>query len=136
VPGQAYRISAAALQSETRWDGPLRQRLFRYLVVHGRQMAQAVACSGLHPIPHRCARWLLMTHDRVEGDTFPLTHEFLATMLGVRRSSVSEILLPLAREGLIRNGRGEVTIMDRVGLEERSCECYQTMKEEFDRLWG
>jgi Mn-dependent DtxR family transcriptional regulator len=76
----------------------------------------------------------LVTHDRVDGDTFPLTHEFLATMLGVRRSSVSEILQPLARQGLIRNGRGQVTILDRPGLENLSCECYRAVKTEFERL--
>jgi CRP-like cAMP-binding protein len=132
VPGAAYRMSAEVLQVETRRDSPLRRVLFRYLSAHLRQLAQGVACGGLHPIIQRCARWLLTTHDRVEGDTFPLTHEFLSTMLGVRRSSVSEILQPLARQGLIRNGRGEITIVDRAGLEALSCECYRTIKEEFD----
>ncbi len=134
LPGMAYRMAVTTLRAETRWDSPLRQVLFRYLAAYTRQLAQSVACSGLHPIPQRCARWLLATHDRVESDTFPLTHEYLATMLGVRRSSVSEILQPLARQGLIQNGRGEVTILDRVGLEARSCECYRAVKEEFDRL--
>jgi CRP-like cAMP-binding protein len=134
VPGTAYRMPAAVLRAETRWESPLRRVLNRYLAAHLRQLAQAVACSGLHAIPQRCARWLLMTHDRVEGDSFPLTHEFLATMLGVRRSSVSEILQPLARQGLIRNGRGQVTILDRAGLEALSCECYRAVKDEMERL--
>jgi CRP-like cAMP-binding protein len=136
VPGAAYRMSADVLQTETRRDSPLRRVLFRYLSASLRQLAQGVACSGLHPITQRCARWLLTTHDRVQGDTFPLTHEFLSTMLGVRRSSVSEILQPLARQGLIRNGRGAITILDRMGLEALSCECYRTVKEEFDTLLG
>jgi CRP-like cAMP-binding protein len=136
VPGAAYRISAEVLQAETRRDSPLRRLLFRYLSACLRQLAQGVACSGLHPITQRCARWLLTTHDRVQGDTFPLTHEFLSTMLGVRRSSVSEILQPLARQGLISNGRGQITILDPAGLEALSCECYRTIKEEFDSLLG
>jgi CRP-like cAMP-binding protein len=136
VPGTAYRLPADALQAETRRDSPLRRALFRYLSAHMRQLAQGVACSGLHPITQRCARWLLTTHDRVDGETFPLTHEFLSTMLGVRRSSVSEILQPLARQGLIQNGRGEITILDRAGLEALSCECYRTIKDEFDNLLG
>jgi CRP-like cAMP-binding protein len=136
VPGTAYRMSADVLLAETRRDSPLRRLLLRYLSAHLRQMAQGVACSGLHPITQRCARWLLTTHDRVEGDTFPLTHEFLSTMLGVRRSSVSEILQPLARQGLIHNGRGEITILDREELEALSCECYRTLKDDFDNLVG
>jgi CRP-like cAMP-binding protein len=136
VPGAAYRMSAEVLQTETRRDGPLRRVLFRYLSACLRQLAQGVACSGLHPITQRCARWLLTTHDRAQGNTFPMTHEFLSTMLGVRRSSVSEILHPLARKGLIRNGRGEITILDPAGLEALSCECYRTIKEDLDRLLG
>jgi CRP-like cAMP-binding protein len=134
VPGTAYRMPSAVLRAEVHWDSPLRQVLLRYVAAHLRQMAQGVACSGLHPIPQRCVRWLLMTHDRVDSDTFPLTHEFLATMLGVRRSSVSEILQPLTRQGLIRNGRGQVTILDRQGLEALSCECYRAVREEVERL--
>jgi CRP-like cAMP-binding protein len=100
------------------------------------QVSQAVACNGLHSVHQRCCRWLLMTRDRAHSDVFPMTHEFLAEMLGVRRSTVSEVLEPFQEEGLIRYSRGKFTILDRKGLEAGSCECYRRINEEFQRLFG
>lgn len=82
----------------------------------------------------RCARWLLMTHDRVRADSFPLTQEFLGQMLAVRRASVNEVASELQEQGLIRYHRGVIEIVDRERLEELACECYQIIKEEFDRF--
>lgn len=134
VEGHALRLRAGVLIDETNRDSPLRRLLLLYNVAFLMQVAQSVACNGLHTVPQRCCRWLLMSHDRVQTDEFPLTHEFLAQMLGVQRSSVSEVLQPLQEEGLLRYRRGRMTILDRERLEAASCECYRTVKEEFDRL--
>jgi CRP-like cAMP-binding protein len=95
---------------------------------------QSTACNGLHSVEERCARWLLMTHDRVEGDAFPLTHEFLGYMLGVRRPTVSLVLGTLDKAGVIRNGSKRITVVNRDRLEQTSCECYQVVQRAFDRL--
>jgi hypothetical protein len=88
----------------------------------------------LHEVQERCARWLLQTHDRVDGDSFPLTHEFLSQMLGVHRPTVSVAASMLQKAGLIEYTRGEITIVDRKGLGGASCSCYGIVKEEYDRL--
>jgi hypothetical protein len=98
------------------------------------QISQCVACNGLHVIVKRCCRWLLMTHDRVAGDDLALTHEFLSYMLGVRRSSVTEVLQSLRQQGLIGNSLGQISVINRAGLEELACECYQAVRDEYDRL--
>jgi CRP-like cAMP-binding protein len=134
LAGDAWRIRTETLRNEIRHDGPLRELLLRYHAALTIQISQSVACNGLHSVQERCCRWLLMTHDRMESDTFPLTHEFLGIMLGVRRSSISEVLHPLGQQGLIRSKRGEITILDRAGLERKSCECYRKVTEEFHRL--
>jgi CRP-like cAMP-binding protein len=100
------------------------------------QVAQASACNRMHPADERCARWLLMTHDRVGQDEFELTQEFLAQMLGVRRATVSEVANALQSEGIIRYSRGSMTILNREALAERSCECYRVIREEYERLLG
>jgi CRP-like cAMP-binding protein len=106
------------------------QSAFTAQVLHG------LACNGLHSVRQRCCRWLLMTHDRVPGDSFLLTHELLAMMLGVRRASVSEVLRPLQKQGLIRSRHGTIAVLDRDRLEAASCECYRSVEEEFARLLG
>ncbi|HEV2460598.1 MAG TPA: helix-turn-helix domain-containing protein [Ktedonobacterales bacterium] len=98
------------------------------------QIAQGVACNRLHSVEQRAARWLLTTRDRVGGPTFPLTQEFLAQMLGVRRASVSEVASTLQGEGLITYTRGIITILDPAGLERRACECYRIIRDVFDRM--
>jgi CRP-like cAMP-binding protein len=134
VPGEVLRIELNYLQKLALQDGPLRDILFSYQAAFMQQVAQSVACNGTHVLEERCCRWLLMTHDRVDGDEFELTHEFLAAMLGVRRSSVSESLLALKEKGLIEYGRGKISILNRHGMEENACECYQTVRDEYDRL--
>jgi CRP-like cAMP-binding protein len=95
-----------------------------------------VACNRLHTLDERCARWLLMTHDRVEGDRFELTHEFLSLMLGVRRAGVSVAMGTLQAAGIIVYARGRITILDRARLEEASCGCYHITRTQLDRLLG
>jgi CRP-like cAMP-binding protein len=136
VSGEALRLSAEALKEQTSRDSPLRRLLALYHTAFLAQVSQAVACNGLHTLHQRCCRWLLMTQDRAHSDVFPMTHEFLAQMLGVRRSSVSEVLEPLQEEGLIRYKRGKFTVLDGNGLKAGSCECYRRINEEFERLFG
>src|SRR3712207_2878595 len=99
-------------------------------------MAWWVACNRAHVIEQRMARWLLMCHDRVLGEEFLLTHEFLSQMMGVRRASVTEAAGVFQDEGLINYSRGHITIIDRAGLEARTCECYWVVTREWDRLLG
>jgi len=136
VAGQALRMDADAFKREAGKDGPLRRLLLRYNKAYLMQISQSVACNGLHAIQQRCCRWLLITLDRMESNVVPLTHEFLAIMLGVRRSSVTEVIRPLHQQGLVKNSRGAIMILDRAGLEKLSCECYRKVKNEFDRLLG
>ena len=113
----------------------MRRLLILYHTAFQIQVSQAVACNGLHSVHQRCCRWLLMTQDRAHSNVFPMTHEFLAEMLGVRRSTVSEVLEPFQAEGLIRYSRGKCTVLDREGLKDRACECYRRVNEEFARLF-
>ena len=136
VPGDALRITAAAFTEEIKRNGPLVRVLNRYTQALFNQVAQTTACNRVHLVEQRCARWLLQTHDRVGSDQFFLTQEFLAQMLGVRRSGVSAAAGLLQKAGLIRYARGRITILDRPGLESAACECYGVIKREFDRLLG
>ena len=108
VPGEAVRMAEDVLRDEVSRDSPLRQVLVLYHTAFLAQVSQAVACNGLHSVHQRCCRWLLMTQDRAHSDVFPMTHEFLAEMLGVRRSTVSEVLEPFQEKGLIRYSQGEM----------------------------
>ena len=110
--------------------------MLRYAHAFFNQVAQSAACNHFHSLEQRCCRWLLMTHDRMHADEFLLTQEFLAMMLGVQRTGVTAAAGALQRAGLIRYKRGNVTIIDRRGLQRRSCECYGVSKMEFDRLLG
>src|ERR1700738_2705687 len=136
VPGEALRMAEDVLREEVSRDSPLRRLLVLYHTAFLTQVSQAVACNGLHSVHQRCCRWLLMTQDRAHSDVFPMTHELLAEMLGVRRSTVSEVLEPLKEQGLIRYSRGKLTVLDQQGLKAGSCECYRRINEEFDRLFG
>ena len=137
VPGAALRIKANVFKEKAAQDSPFRRLLYLYHSAFLTQLSYSVACNGLHHVRQRCCRWLLMTQDRAHGDkVIPLTHEFLGFMLGVRRSTVTDILQPLQEEGIIRNGRGEITILDRSRMEAECCECYRQTNEEYDRLLG
>jgi CRP-like cAMP-binding protein len=136
IAGEAYRADAAALIAAADEDPEFRTAILRYQSVFLTQAMQTAACNGLHSVMQRCCRWLLMSQDRVNADTFPLTHEFLAIMLGVRRASVTEVLGPLQERGWIQSNRGEITVLDRPGLESGSCECYRVITDELKRLAG
>lgn len=135
VAGEAKRIPAAVFAKATKERPTLRRIMNRYTQAFLVQVSQTAACNRVHKLEERCARWLLMTHDRVDGsDSFSITHQFLAFMLGVRRSGVTIAAGELQEAGLIRYTRGTVTVTDRTGLEEASCSCYGIVKEHFDRL--
>jgi CRP-like cAMP-binding protein len=134
VQGHALRMDAKLLATECSSESPFKNLLIKYHMAFMTQVSQSVACNGLHSIHQRCCRWLLITHDRVEGMEFYLTHEYLAMMLGVRRASVSLVLHPLQERKLIRSGRGKITVLDRKGLEIAACECYQIVRDEFARI--
>jgi hypothetical protein len=136
LPGEASRLRISVLRAEFDRDERLRMLLLRYSQLLMGQIAQGSGCNRIHPIEGRCARWLLSTHDRVEGDQFPLTQDFMALMLGVRRAGVSVAQHALQQDGLIHYTRGQVTILDRTGLEEVACECYGVIRERFDRFFA
>ena len=136
ISGEALRIPADTFKEAFGTMEPFRNVLQLYTQALFMLTAQTAACNRVHDIAQRCARWLLITHDRVETDRFPLTQEFLADMLGVRRAGVSEVASALQREGLIQYSRGVITVLDRSGLEARSCECYQIIRQEFERSFG
>jgi CRP-like cAMP-binding protein len=136
VPGSGLRMSAATFGRELEQSASMRRVMLHYAHAFFNQVAQSAACNQLHSLRKRCCRWLLMTHDRMNANEFLLTQEFLAMMLGVQRSGVSTAAGMLQRAGLIRYSRGNVTILDRAGLEHQSCECYGIAKMEFDRLLG
>ncbi|HKZ04721.1 MAG TPA: Crp/Fnr family transcriptional regulator [Methylomirabilota bacterium] len=136
IAGHAACLKATAFRREIDSGGPLRNLVQRYTQALMHQVAQAVACNARHVIQQRCARWLLMTADRVESDSFALTQDFLAQMLGVRRAGVTAAARSLQSEGIIDYHRGQITIKDRRKLELASCECYRKVQEEYERLLG
>jgi CRP-like cAMP-binding protein len=136
MSGTAVRMNAGAVQQETRRNGALARALRLYSQALFTQLAQQTTCNRLHTIKQRCCCWLLLTHDRVEGDEFAVTHEFLSQMLGTRRAGVTVIAGALQRARIIRYWRGRITIRNRAKLEKAACECYRTIRAEFDRLLG
>jgi CRP-like cAMP-binding protein len=134
VPGSALRAPAAVVADLVERERELRRLVNRYAQAFLTQVAQGAACNRLHGIEQRCARWLLLTHDRVDRDDFPLKQQFLAEMLGVRRAGVSVAASALQEAALIRYSRGTVHVLDRDGLEAASCECYRVIRQQFDRL--
>jgi CRP-like cAMP-binding protein len=134
IPGDALRLSADAFRDALDRSAAAVRLLHRYAQVLFNQVAWSSACGRAHSIEQRCARWLLMTHDRVDSGKFPLTQEFLAQMLGVRRAGVSEAAGALQKAGLIRYTRGWITVLDRDGLEAACCECHQFIRSEYRRL--
>jgi CRP-like cAMP-binding protein len=136
VEGSAYRISADAFRVLVSESESIRRVFQRYALTLYNQVAQSVVCNRLHALEARCARWLLITHDRVDGDQFTLTQEFLSYMLGVHRPAVTLAAGALQKAGLIRYSRGRVSIMDRDGLEQASCGCYQATLNNYRSLLG
>ena len=136
LEGEASRLRVRVLQAEFDRDERLRTLLLRYSQLLMGQIALGAGCNRLHGIEARCARWLLFTHDRVAGDTFALTQDALALLLGVRRAGVSVAHHALQQNGLITYSRGQVTILDRTGLEAVACECYGVIRDRFDRFFA
>jgi CRP-like cAMP-binding protein len=136
VKGVALRMTADTFRGHVEEGGKLREVMFAYTQALMAQTAQTVVCNAVHDIYERCAHWMLQVHDRVDGDEFDLTHEFLADMLAVRRSSVTVAAGTLQRAGLIQYRRGHVKITDRAALEGASCECYRNVNQEFETAMG
>lgn len=135
IPGEAIKVRADVIKAAYERGGALRSLLNRYIhtvVVVG---SHATACNALHKIKQRMCKWLLMSSDGVGSDEVNLTHEYLATMMGVRRASVTETAIELQAVGMIRYNRGHVSILDRAGLEDCACECYRRTKAEYERLF-
>jgi CRP-like cAMP-binding protein len=136
VPGEGLQLPAKILRDAIDQSKTMRVVLAHYAHAFFNQVAQSAACNHAHELDQRCCRWLLMTHDRVQSPQFLLTQEFLGMMLGVTRTSVTLAANKLKKLKLIDYNRGHVTIINRKGLEKRSCECYAVSKREFDRLLG
>jgi len=136
VSGDAMRMQADAFGDAVNGDSSLHDLLQRYTYGLMFQISQSAACNNYHSVAERCCRWLLMTQERAGSDQFPLTHEFLSQMLGVRRASVTVVAGDLQKAGLIRYSRGQIEILDHPGLEAAACECYGIVKAEFDYWLG
>ena len=136
IPGAALRMNAGAFRREMDGDGAFRALIQRYAAFSLAQIAQTAACSALHLLNERCCRWLLVAGDNAGADAFPITHEFLALLLGVQRPSVSLAAGALQRAGLITYEKGYVTILDREGLEASACECYRTVRSRLEDVFA
>ena len=134
VSDSAMRMKASLLKSEFGRGGSLQSLLLRYMQAQHAFVSQNAACNRLHYLEGRLARWLLLVCDRVGSNELPLTHEFMAQMLGVRRAGVTEAANMLQQSGLIRYTRGKITILNRQELEAASCECYEIIEGEYARL--
>ena len=132
--GQGFRLRAHLLKEEFSRFGPMLRLLLRYTQALITQMAQTAVCNRHHSVDQQLCRWLLLSLDRLSSNELAMTQELIANMLGVRREGVTEAAGKLQDAGLIRYQRGKITVIDRRGLEQRSCECYQVVKREFDRL--
>lgn len=136
IPGESLRMPVGRFMQAIEDHRELRRLSFRFLQAYLSHVSQSVACNRLHTTEERFARWILASHDRVQGDEFQLTQEFLADMLGVHRPSVSLIARRFQQAGLIDYRHGIVKILDRAGLEDACCECYATVRKQFERIIG
>ena len=134
MPGTATRVPIDRMREVLDTSPAAMDLMRRYGEALFKQALQTVACNALHSVEARCCGWILRIHDRMDQDTLPLTHEFLAEMLGVQRSTVSLVTRTLQNAGLITQSRGAITVTDRSGLEDATCECYGTMRRIFERL--
>jgi len=132
--GQGFRMTARAINEEFDRAGPVLHLLLRYTQALITQMAQTAVCNRHHSLDQQLCRWLLLSLDRLQGNELLMTQELIANMLGVRREGVTEGALRLQHAGLISYSRGHIKVLDRVGLEQRACECYRVVKTEYDRL--
>jgi CRP-like cAMP-binding protein len=136
VRGTGQRISAGALRGAVAKSAGLREVMLKYVQAFLTQTAHTAICNARNHIDQRLARWILMAHDRTSDDTIPLTHEFLSLMLGVRRAGVTQALNALVKKGLIKSARGQITVLDRKGLEKSAGDSYGVPEAEYRRLLG
>ena len=132
--GEGFRLKARMIKEEFDRSGPVLRLLLRYTQALISQMAQTAVCNRHHSLDQQLCRWLLLSLDRLSGNELVMTQELIANMLGVRREGVTEGALKLQKAGLIQYSRGHITVLNRQGLEERTCECYAVVKKEYDRL--
>ena len=132
--GEGWRLRGPVMLEEFNTSHPVMHLMLRYTQALITQMAQTAVCNRHHLLDQQLCRWLLLSMDRLVGDELVMTQELIANMLGVRREGVTEAALKLQRDGLIRYARGHITVLDRPGLEARTCECYGVVKAEYDRL--
>jgi CRP-like cAMP-binding protein len=136
IPGEAVRISATRLRQQADHSPALRQLLIRHAYANLAQAHQSAACNALHELEQRLCRWLLMSQDRTDSAMVQLTQQYLATMLGVQRTTVTRVLRDFAAGGLIRQGRGGIEILDRARMEALVCECYDAVQDNLERVIG
>jgi CRP-like cAMP-binding protein len=136
IPGASLRIPREKFKQAIEGNNELRRLTYRFLQAYLSQVSQSVACNRLHSTQDRFARWILLSHDRIQGDEFQLTQEYLADMLGVHRPSVSLVARRFQQAGLLDYRRGIIKILDRAGLEEAACECYAVVRKQFARALG
>lgn len=134
IPGTALRIGNDAMRAELEKDAALHKLMQRYVSFGLSELTRHIACNRLHHIEQRCCRWLLIAQDSSLSDDFPVTHEFLAMMLGYQRAGVSIAMGALVKAGLIEHRRGMATVIDRKGLEQHACSCYREMQDELDEF--
>ncbi|WP_374674843.1 Crp/Fnr family transcriptional regulator [Ideonella sp.] len=132
--GEGYKLSARAMKEEFNRAGPAMHLLLRYTQALITQMSQTAVCNRHHSLDQQLCRWLLLSLDRLDGTELVMTQELIANMLGVRREGVTEAALKLQKQGLIRYARGHIQVLDRPGLEARTCECYEVVRKEYARL--
>jgi CRP-like cAMP-binding protein len=132
--GQGFRLKARLIKDEFNRAGPVLRLLLRYTQALITQMAQTAVCNRHHSLDQQLCRWLLLSLDRLQGNDLVMTHELIANMLGVRREGVTEIAYKLQAAGLIQYSRGHISVINRAGLEKRTCECYAVVRKEYDRL--
>ncbi len=132
--GEGYRLKGQAIKDEFGRSGPVIHLLLRYTQALITQMSQTAVCNRHHSLDQQLCRWLLLSIDRLRGNELVMTQELISNMLGVRREGVTEAALRLQKAGMIRYARGHITVLDREGLEKRTCECYEVVKREYARL--
>jgi len=132
--GSGFRLNSQTMKDEFNRAGPVLHLLLRYTQALITQMAQTAVCNRHHSLDQQLCRWLLLSLDRLRSNDLRMTQELIANMLGVRREGITEAALKLQKVGLIRYARGHITVLDRGGLEQRTCECYAVVKNEYDRL--
>ena len=134
--GAAFRMKANDLKAEFALGGAFQMMLLRYTQALMTQISQTAVCNRLHAVEQQLCRWLLLSHDRLDSDKLVMTHDLISNMLGVRREGITLAAQKLAKRKLIKNMRGTITVIDRQGLEEAVCECYEVVNDEYNRLLG